>query len=327
MNFQEQKFPILLGTITAVVAGGLLWWGSKGGSQFEESKAAYDTAVSQISSLNRDKIPPTDENRRGKEKAVAEFRGEVEELQKAFDPYRVPKPESMDPAAFTDKMLEATKRVTAKFERAGTELPNGFYLGYNKYTEGLAKSDQTGLLGYGLEASEEMFAKLAEAAPAELLNVYRQPLPEESGATEESEGKAFRTHSFEVTFAGREEALREFLGSLDNSERFYYVVRSMRVSNEKDTAPSAKDARFEQPTAAGGAAAGAFSGGGGFVFPGEESAPAEEAAEEAPAEEAAAEEPADTGEILKQVLGSEKTRVFLRIDVLQFLEAKPLPKG
>ena len=332
MSFQEQKFPILLGSVTAVLAGGLLYWGMKSGGAYEEAKADYDEAVSQIGRLNKEPVPPTEDNQRGIEKAVADYRAEVDKLQKAFDRYRAVKLEGMDPTAFQDKVLEVTKTVSAKFTQVQTELPASFYLGFGEYTQKLPQANQTGLLAYELAAYEELFTKLAEAAPVKVLNVFRQPLPEESGKPGPGEGAASRNHSIEISFAGREDTLRRFLASLDDSEKHFFIVRSLRVTNERNTAPNAKDARFEQPKNKPDAGDNPFGvGDTAFVFPedDEEDAPAGDG-DEAPAEEeapAAPAPPADSGEILKQVLGSETIRVFLRIDLIQFLEPRPLPKA
>ncbi|GAA5481508.1 Amuc_1100 family pilus-like protein [Haloferula sargassicola] len=328
----EQKFPIILGTVTVVLTGALVWWGLQSGSRYKAAKEQYDKAVRSIDTVNgwkAPKAPPTEENRRGKEKAVADFETSVEELQKSYDKFRAPTLEDTPPTAFSPTLLEATKRVSSKFEQVGTELPPGFYLGFARYVDQAPKQNITGLLGYELGASEELFMKLAESAPARLLNVYRRIMPEEVNKASDLKGQAFRVHSFEVTFSGREGSLREFLSTLDDSEKYYYVVRTMRVKNERETAPSANDAKFEQAAAAAAPAADANPfGGGGFVFPEENSGGDAAAEEEAPAEEAAVpEEPVDSGEILKQVLGSENIRVFLRIDVLQFLEPQTSPKG
>jgi hypothetical protein len=88
-----------------------------------------------------------------------------------------------------------------------------------------------------------------------------------------------------------------------------------------EEAPTAADGQFKTEEAAEAPAAGgdAFPDAGGFVLPGEEPAADKPADAEKPAAEAA---PAgDTGAILQQVLGSEKINVFLRIDIVQFLEA------
>jgi hypothetical protein len=95
----------------------------------------------------------------------------------------------------------------------------------------------------------------------------------------------------------------------------------MRVMNEKVKAPTAADSQFKtEEEAAPEAGADAFPDAGGFVLPGDE-APADAAAPAAAEAAAEAAPAADEGVILQQVLGSEKINVFLRIDILQFLEA------
>ena len=329
MSFQENKFPIVLGAVTAVAAGGLIWWGMQSSAAYDTAKSEYDEKVSEIGSLMRSKVAPTPDNLREKKKAVSDYRGSVESLQKAFDKYRKPKLENTEVNAFSDALLAARKRVGLKFEEAGVSLPAGFFLGLGRYTDKLPQKKNTGLLHFELGAYEELFGRLAEAGPTELLNVHWPDLPEEVGRKYDFAGKSYRSHPIEITFQGSEESLRKFLSSLDDSEEYYYVVRTMRVSNSRSSAPNSKDASFEQAKVEEGPAD-PF-GAGGFVFPDEEEdAPAEE---EAPAEEAP-EEPApaapaasDSGQILKQVLGSEEIKVFLHIDVLQFVDPKPLPKG
>jgi hypothetical protein len=140
-----------------------------------------------------------------------------------------------------------------------------------------------------------------------------------------------RALPFEIAFNCKEDAFRKFLSSLDDSDKYYYVIRSMRVSNEKQKAPTAADAEFkteEAPIPAGGGEATPFGGGGGFVLPGDDTpvaptpAPGTPAAPAAPAPAGGAAAAAGSDLILKQVLGSEKINVFLRIDIIQFFENK-----
>ena len=189
-----------------------------------------------------------------------------------------------------------------------------------------------------MEAISNLMANLATAAPAKLLNIYRAPLPEEEGKTFDAKNHSYRALPLEISFTGTEGSLRKFLSSLDDSGKYYYVIRSIRVTNEKIKAPTAADGAFktEEAGAAGaGAAAPGGSdpfggaGGGGFVLPEDPAAaPAGDKAAETPAP-APAPAPAAGGDgvILQQVLGSEKINVFLRLDVIQFLDAAKAGSG
>ncbi len=337
MSFQDNKFPIILGTVTVLVTGGLVYWGMKTGGEYEEAKSEYDSAAGRIDRLMRGDVQPTQDNLLGKKQAVDAYANSVEELQQAFDSRRRPKLDNIPPSAYTDELLAARKRVLAEFEKAGTEVPQAFFLGHGRFSDTLPQQKDTGVLKYQLGAFEDLLTRLAKAGPTMLNNLYWGGIPEIP------EGAAVVAHPLEITFTGSEESLREFLSSLDDTQDYYFVVRSMRVKNERDSAPNATDARFErriETPAPGGNPADPF-GPGGFVFPeddagtdpapageGETPAPAEggeEPAEELPAPEPEPAAPADSGEILKQVLGTEKIQVFLRIDVLQFLEPRELP--
>lgn len=343
MSFQENKFPILLGAVTAVVTGGLIFWSMKSGGKYEEAKSDYDNADRKIGQLMRGEPKPTAGNQAAKKQAVDAYAESVVKLQEAFDPRRATDLQNIEPSAFTDSLLEARKRVLAEFEKSGTTVPGQFFLGHGKFSDTLPQKKDTGMLSYQLGAFEDLLTRLAQASPTALTNIHWAGIPQVP------EGAAVVPHPIEITFRGPESSLRQFLSSLDDTEKYYYIVRTMRVMNERDNAPNAQDARFERvatPTPDPGGPGSIFGEGGGFVFPeedgiedpdstedpadggtvGEENGlPAEEApAPPAPTPEPAA--PTDSGEILKQVLGDEKIQVFLRIDVLQFLEPRELPQ-
>src|SRR5690606_13773811 len=152
---------------------------------------------------------------------------------------------------------------------AGTEVPPQFFLGFESYTNSPVRKEATGILGYQMDAVAELFNGLAAAKPTRLINVFRPALDEESGKSFDATGKSYRALPIEIAFNGTEASLREFLSSLDDSKKFYYVVRSIRVSNEKQKAPTASDAEFRQEEEAADSGAGASDAfaGGGFVLP------------------------------------------------------------
>lgn len=336
MSFQDNKFPILLGAVTVVVTGGLVFWSVKSGGKYDAAKSDYDSASGTIDRLMRTDIEPTEDNLLGKKQAVEAYAESIGELQKAFDSRRRPTLENIEPSAYTDELLAARKRVLAEFEKAGTELPEAFFLGHGRFSDTLPQRKNTGVLSFQLGAFEDLLTRLAQSGVSALNNLYWAGIPEPK------EGSAVIAHPLELTFTGTEDSMRRFLSALDDTKDHYYVVRSMRVKNERDSAPNANDARFERVTTTppAGNPADPF-GSGGFVFPEEDEtpAPAEDGEAPAPGEgegdlgeapaPAAPEpepvapapaEPTDSGEILKQVLGTEKIQVFVRIDVLQFLE-------
>ena len=330
---QENRFAAGLGGITAVAAAGLIFWGIKANGSYSQAKEDYTAAADQVDTLVKGPLYPSDANLQAKKKAVSDYEKSVADLQKAFTKFRAATPPNVDQDVFTDNLLKA-KEVAAKafseVKPVATELPPEFSMGNETYTASPPPKEATGILTFELDAISELMANLAAAAPTKLLNIHRPQLEEESKKVFDPKGKSFRALPIEISFAGTEATLRKFISSLDNSEKHYYVVRSMRVINEKVKAPTAADSDLKnedgeaKPDCGGAApAADPFGGAaGGFVLPGEEPpAPAAGGATPAPPAAGDAAAPSGDGVILQQVLGSEKINVFLRIDIIQFLEA------
>jgi len=331
---QDNKFLAGLAGVTLVVASGLLYFGNKGATAYDEAKMTYDEAAAEIQGFERLSLYPKKENLDGKRKALSDYREVTDSLQKSFDPFRVENLENISPQEFTTRLRAADAEVRKAFEDANVALPPEFFLGFESYTSGLAQGGATGMLDYQLKAIKQIMLQLAKASPSELKNLHRPRLPEENGQTFEAQPVAVaRPLPLEITFKGSEKSVRQFLSSIAKPEDRYLVIRSLRISNEKKTPPKSSDAKFEKPAAAAGAA-GIF-GVEDFFGPdpdaAEDEVPAEEpdagpAAPAPPAPPAAPAAPVDSSRMLAQVLGQENLVVFLRLDLLLFLPAKELPQ-
>jgi len=342
MNWiKSNPFVSTLAAITLVICGLLYFVASKGSAKYEAAKTTFDEAFQKVSTSESIPLYPLAENRDAKRKTLNEHREAIEGLRTVFNPYRPEKIEDISPQEFTDRLKAASEEVSKALEEAGCELPNGFFLGFEKYRTELAQSNATGELDYQLNGIKHALLELAAARPTQLIHTYREDLPEETGGKyEPAADDVTRDFGYEVTFKGSENAAREFLSSLGKTEPFYYVVRCLKVQNERSTPPKVDDAKFEKPQAAAEAAEASNPFGGAFVLPDdvgeapvapepEAVAPVKEDA--APVKEEAAPAPddssvPDSSRILAQVLGSEEVIVFVRFDLTQFLPSKELPK-
>lgn len=319
---KDNPFVAALSGITVVATGALVYFGSHSSGNYQEHLDNYTADSAKVIEAEKLSIYPNPANSRGKSKALTDYRSDLTKLQGNFAPYRPEALKKLSAQDFTGNLKAADAKVREAFTASKTTLPDAFFLGFEAYKSGLAKEGATGILDYQLSATTDLFLALAKAAPSELKNVYRKELTEESGGTFDAKDGVYRPLSMEVTFTGTERSVREFLTAIEGSDTYYYTVRAIRINNAKDKGPSQADAKFETAKPAGGAAD-PF-GGGGFVIPGETApAPAGGAAAPKPAAAAAAPE---TGRILQQVLGLEEVSVFIRLDVLQFLPTKELPK-
>ncbi|BDS05928.1 hypothetical protein NT6N_09680 [Oceaniferula spumae] len=335
---QENKFVAGLIGVTAVVGGGILFFGSSQGGAYDEKMEKYEQLKGQYASLEKSKPYPNTANRRAREEGVAKYRNTIEDVRETLDSYRPEELTKLSPEQFNDERVKVTNSLRKAFEEAETTLPENCDFGFERYSSATAKSAATPELKYQLDATEWLLGQLAALKPAAILNINRTTLPVETGAVapppttrkgrpnrnnkaaQDDGEKPYQLMPMELSFTADESAVRDFLKEMVNSKEYYYAIRAVRVRNEKQTAPTEKDANFPAPVGAGpGAAPDPFGG-----FPGLEDDTTSEGEGEGAAtpDDGGAVVPAPAAEvkpgerILKQVLGSEKLHVHIVFDVV-----------
>ena len=325
---KDNKFLVALigGTLVGMIL--LYIVGSKGAASYDQAKEEFDTAASEASNFERLALYPRAENRDGKSKALDDYRKAIQQLQAAFEPFRSAEIPNISPQEFTNRLKSVNDQVLQAFADSGTTVPEAFFSGFEDYKTTLARGNATGLMEYQLGGIKDLMLALAKSGASELKNLHRPALPEEQGKPYQPQpADIARAMPLEITFTGPEKSVREFLSTITKAEGRFVVIRSLRIANAKKEPPRAADAKFEAPAAAaatGTAPAAADIFGGAFVLPGDDAAAAGDKAE-GEAAPTPPPPPADSSRILAQVLGNEEVQVFLRLDILQFLPAKPLP--
>lgn len=332
---QENKFAAMLGGATLLGAIVIGYFGMSYRSKYSQALQQYTEAAEQVEEFENLRLYPSDDNAAAKKNALNTYRAEIIGLQGAFGKFRPKELPNVSPQAFTDQAKAADEEVVKAFGDK-TKLPEGFFMGAEAYTATLARGEATGVLSFQLGAIKELLLSLAKAAPSELKNLYRpKSIEEDGGKWTPGATDTARAFPLEITFKGPEKSARAFLSALANSPNYYYTVRTLRITNEKNgQAPNKRDAKFDAPQPAGGAPGSAADPFGGFVLPEDPPAadpppdapatpPAVPATPAAPAPAPAA--AADTSRILQPILGEEEVQVFLRIDLMQFLPVKELP--
>lgn len=345
MNWiKSNPFVAGLAGITLLICGVLYSLSSKWGTAYTEAKDGFDESYMAVSTSEDLPLYPVAENRAGKSKALTEYQQSIDQVRGLFEPYRPEKSENITPQAFTDRLKSAQQEVSAAFGK-GTVLPENFFLGFEGYRNQLAQSGATGTLLQQLDGIKHALMALAKAGPDELIKVHRVAVAEENGGTfEPGPNDVARYFPFEITFRGSESSVRDFLNALGAKKSHYFIVRTLKIMNERDTPPKVADAKFEAVAAEKAVVAPANPFGNAFpeapaeevvparvppapVAPGSgAAAPADPAAAAPALPEAPPAEVVDTSRILAQVLGSENLVVFVRIDFAMFLPAKELPK-
>jgi len=317
---KDHKFLIGLIVGTLLLVGASAWYGKAGASRYEEAKLAYESAATDAANFETLALYPTKENFDSKKLALDEYAASTKALQDAFAPYRPAEQPSISPQDLSAQMKAANDETRKAFGQR-IAVPEDYYCGFKAYRSKVASGEATGILSYQLSVVKQMMLDLAAAQPTKLIGIHRPELAEEIGKKHEiAKEDVARGLPIEVTFQGTEKSVREFISTIANANNRYVVIRSMKIKNAKQDPPRSTDAQFERAAAAtpsGAAAAPGAADLSGLFAGAAEPAAVQPAPVAAPA--------ADTSRILFQVLGNEELIVFLRLDIMQLLPAKPLP--
>jgi hypothetical protein len=334
---KENKFLAGLLGITVLLAALLIFFGMKSSKGLEEVQAEIAAKQSSLVRMKKLDPYPTDESAKAKEtnlKTVLAKANEVREKLLAFRPGSL---DNVPGKTFSENLSVTVEKVKQLFPGEDA-LPNTFHLGFESYTGSLPKEDATGVLTYELGAMEYLFEELAAAGVTEIRNLHRAKLPPENGDSWPNEAKptrsrggnrptpkknvggprrapvTFETHPyiahrlpFEVVFKGPELAVRQVLTNLGNSDKYFFDVRAGRVLNPSPIPSGGKSA-----SAAAKAKESDF--GTGIVIEGVDPPPATDSGS------------APSVKVLEKVSGGDELIVYLRADLLLFLEEQKFPE-
>ena len=329
--FKENKFLGGLLTITVLLAAVIIFLGMKAGTSLEEVQAQV---AAKEATLKKDKSLdpyPTRENATEKEKSLKAVIAKAQAAREKLMAFRPEKMENISGKDFSSKLTSTVDKVTALFPGEKT-IPSGFYLGFKKYRGSLPKDEATGVLDYQLDAMEYLLTQASEAGVKQIENLVRETLPQEEGygwpgsrnekrvtgrkRPKRPEPGEVRPPKFdklptiahrmpvELTFKAPEPVVREFFNRIGNSEEYFFETRIARVLNPASIPSAGKDAASE-----GESSGGAFGNIGEIV-----------------GDEPAEDEAVESVKILDKVSGGEMLTVYLRADLLLFIEEENLPE-
>jgi len=330
--FKENKFLGLLIVVTVVLTVLLLVFGIGKKGETEDLMAQIDQAKDKIrkqSSL--DPFPnPTNLKKKGDNlKKVVSAANEAQQALLAYAPLSL---EDIPVNEFTAKLDKAEAAVREAF---GEDVlyPEDFHLGFGQYKGAPPNSKATGELAYQLDAFEWLFKELANAGISELDNFVRVEIPQERGedwgGPKQTGNKKKRNRRkkgarkptgpvlpkiaekmpFELTFSGRQAAVRKAFAALADSEKYFFAIRAFRGKNPAAIPSNKKldlgdEEENDEPLPEG------------SLF-NEEEDDAEEVVEE----------PASSDErILHPVSGGEDLKIYVRADLLLLSKDPKFPE-
>lgn len=315
--FEENKFAATLLGATVVVSGALFYLGMEARSEADEAKQSSKNAINRVNGLKAGQPYPDDANRKLVKEKVAAFAADTKSFQDSLLKFRPEKMLKPSPSDFDSSVKDYGKALKAYYTSKEIALSDKIFFGFEAYSSRMADKKAIQKLEYQRKAFDWMFKALADSGISELNNVHRPLMKSETGAAQDKKKNnkkggnrvvtsVYESMPIEIAFTGDEDAMNAFLATVANSEKYFFALRSVRVKNEKDASPDVKDGEFAAPALSGNTELE-------DMFEG-----AEAAGEDA---EAAGPVKAGGEETIKQVIGSEKVIVHLKLDLLLFNEA------
>jgi len=338
---QENKFVSGLLAATILFAGGIFYHGYSEGDDFKDNMAQYGELRSRYDTLISAKPYPNQENLKAREEIIEEYEAVIEEVRNAFYEYKADKLPKPTPGEFSDMRIKMQGDLRKAFNQTETSLPDNCGFGFEKYAKIQPAPYATSKLSYQLGAIQWLLEKLAENEPKAIINIRRELLDVELGpppapstqknaqrgnlAANPEDEKIFEVMPVELAFTASEASMRNFLKEMANSKEYLYAIRSLRIRNEKQNAPSPKDAAF-QDKKPNNKEAGFFAPEendifGGFALPDADSEEGDNTdaidIERGDKQIAPVAAPMSNDEhILKQVMGDEKINIHINFDIL-----------
>ena len=315
--FQENKFAGTVLSVTAIVSGALVYLGVNAKSETDAAKAKELAAVEKINSLQASTTFPNKDNEVELEENLLEFASKAKVFQDELLKYRPEEITQLSPNQFNDVVQDYLKNLDKYYQSKDIKFNSNekAYYGLGRYAGAMAKEVDTAYLNYHRKALEWLFISLADSGIVRLEHVFREPVAESMSEEFKSSSKSKTANSqadtsvskmlpIEISFTGSEENLQTFLSKIVSSEEHFFMVKLLKIVNEKQDPVSISQMSFA-PVVEAQESEGEDEGGG-VVFPDFE-----------PVDDDFAEDKT----IIKQVVGSENITVFMKLDLTLFEEA------
>lgn len=317
MDWIRENKPLaaILGVILAATLGlGYVLFDAWSG--YTETKESYLGLGSQIAGLKSSRLAPTEENLKAKKALVDEYATLVNQLGGALVILQPPVQPIKDiefQAKLKTKIAEARKAATL----AKMNLPADFAFGFDDYTAGLPKSAEAAAeLSSFLDAVDELVRLFMKCGVESVDLLERSKLPQEmdQAASNAQRGVAaapaiLEKRQISVILTLDQGPLQLLISRLANPSDmpFFTSLRLLRIENEKQDGPLRAEVRLPESSANPGGNSGAADA---TASPDQAKPAADEIKPPAPA-------PVDS----VPVIGKERLKVRMEIDLVKFLDA------
>lgn len=253
---KQNKFLSGYFIILLIAAGALGFLAFSAMGKYQTAYSEYQGKASELKNLESKQPFPEEANVKKMQDLQTAHQAAIDTLHKDLAKSQIAlKP--LTPEKFQDNLRDAVRRVTARAAERGTELKEGFYMGFDAYQAVPPRAEAAAPLGRMLEAMELAINTLLDSRISKLEDLKRDNLPEEGVASatpepaakpsasrdkeKDSGSNLVQRHGFEVQFISTEAPFRSILNGLVTSKQQFFVPVSIAIESQLEKPMKAGD--------------------------------------------------------------------------------------
>jgi len=231
-------------TIAGTIALGVLLYMQY--DNYSTTAEEYNKQADELKHLQSLAPYPSEENLKKLRAQRQALDANIQTLRESLAKMALPIPPT-SPEQFQDRLRASVLAAVDQAKQNEVKLPEKFYLGFDGYQTTPPKPSATMALANQMAGIELVLKTLIENKVAEINSVKRAVLVEEDqtggdkpSVASPAQGPINKT-SFEVAFKAEQNQARKIINAIADSKKQFFVLRGLRINNEKLKAPSKKD--------------------------------------------------------------------------------------
>jgi hypothetical protein len=264
MNWiKANKFLTAFFAVMLVGVGALGYLLFTARSHYADVRTQYEEQSAELNRLLSLAPYPAPENVQKMEVQRKAHQDAITALRKSLVANEIPL-EEISEVQFQDRLRESVTRVTAKAAEKGVLIgeKEKFYMGFAVYETQPPRPEAAPLLGQQLKAIELVVMQLIESKITLLEKLDRPPLPEESEKraaaapdgrgdgrpkSDKPENQLVAVRPFDIHFIADQDFFATILNRLVNNKTQFYIPRVIEIENSEEKAPSRSETATATP--------------------------------------------------------------------------------
>ena len=233
---KEQSFWVGFAFVTLLLIGGAGYFLFTSHGAYSQSRGDFDTKELRLRKLESAKLYPNKENLKTLSDQIDGFEVEVNKVHDLLKAFQKPLPRVSD-QEFPPQLRAAKEEFERYAVKNRVITPDDFYLGMGSYQFQLPRPEATGILAYELGAIQHLLKIIIDNGADEIFSLEREQTAVEMGKPDPEKTERVVKYTLTVSFQTTHEGFQDFLNKVSNDKEYFFIVRVLRVDNQKKEGP------------------------------------------------------------------------------------------